>query len=334
MTEMTNSLCRTAPDLLREHGIEAIVTDQLEPAGALVADHLGLPYVSLAAAHPINREPLIPLGVLPWPYEDSPKAIERNRVGTWIADKLTARHDRAVSEWSVRWGLPSRSKVVDCLSPIADICQLVPGFDFPRRELPPSFHYVGPLRAPGEREQTSARDGDPRPLVFATLGTLQGHRVGLFRRIAKACRQAGVRLVVSHANCLTDKQAATIDAHLVLPWVDQGELLSKADAVITNGGLNTVLEALSAGLPILCLPIAFEQPGIGARLERSGAGKVVSPKSSSRQIAMGLQEILHSKSYRQHAQQLAGELRTSGGCSAAAQIVDQALARASTNSLP
>ena len=40
--------------------IEAVVTDQLEPAGALVAEHLGLPYVSVANALLLNREPDVP----------------------------------------------------------------------------------------------------------------------------------------------------------------------------------------------------------------------------------------------------------------------------------
>lgn len=331
MAEMTDSLCRTAPQLLREHAIEAVVADQLEPAGALVADHLGLPYASLAAAHPINREPLVPLPVLPWAYEDSEKAIERNRVGAWIADKLTGRHDRTVAEWSVRWNLQPRSRVVDCLSPRADISQMVRGFDFPRRELPSSFHYVGPIRRSAERTKAPVLESDTRPLVFASLGTLQNHRLELFRRIAKACRQIGVRLIVSHANGLSHRQAASIDADLVLPWVDQEEILPQADAVITHGGLNTVLDALAAGLPILCLPIAFEQPGIGARLDRSGAGRVVSSKAGAGRIAQALHDLITQPRYRARAEELAVEIRSSGGAAAAAAIIEKSLRAPNSN---
>src|SRR5690606_17986653 len=35
MSAITDSLCAQAPELLRAHGIEGIVGDQLEPAGAL-----------------------------------------------------------------------------------------------------------------------------------------------------------------------------------------------------------------------------------------------------------------------------------------------------------
>ncbi len=320
MAAMTDSLCRTAPALLRAYGIEAVVSDQLEPAGALVARHLGLPYVSLASAHPINREPLIPLSVLPWPYVDSPQAIERNRVGAWIADKLTARHDQTVSQWSQRWGLGPLHTLGDCLSPLADISQLVRAFDFPRQHLPTSFHYVGPIRR-GERPQPTASAGDGRPLIYASLGTLQNHRLPLFRRIADACRQLDVRLILSHANGLTPEQAQTIKADEVVSWVDQGEILGQCDAVITHGGLNTVLDALGAGLPTLCLPLAFEQPGIGARLARSGAGKVVSPRASTSRIAAALADVIKDPSFRQKAQALAREIDQAGGAPAAARII-------------
>ena len=323
MAKITDSLCRTAPDLLRQHGIEAVVSDQLEPAGALVAEHLGLPYVTLAAAHPINREPMVPLPVLSWPYEDSRKAAERNRVGAWVADKLTARHDRVVAEWSSRWKLRPRRKVVDCLSPLADISQLVRGFDFPRRELPPTFHYVGPIRRQSF-ERAARSDGDARPLVFASLGTLQNRRLSLFRRIARACREIDVRLVVSHANGLSPREAASIDADEVVSWVNQEEVLARADAIITHGGLNTVLDALAAGVPLLCLPLAFEQPGIAARLQRSGAGRILSHRAASSQIAEALRELLDDPRFGAEASRLAAEIRQSGGAAEAAEIVQEA----------
>lgn len=325
MAAMTDTLCRLGPDLLRAHGIDAVVSDQLEPAGALVAGHLQLPFVTLAAAHPINREPLVPLPVLDWPYEDSDKAIERNRVGAWIADKLTAGHDQVVRAWAERWNLPGRSNVVDCLSPLADITQLVRQLDFPRRALPTTFHYVGPIRGGRPPQKRVKKAPGTQPLVFASLGTLQNHRLRLFQRIAKACRANGVRLILSHANGLSPRQAASIDADEVVPWVDQEQILSQADAVITHGGLNTVLDALAVGLPILCIPLAFEQPGVGARLERAGAGKVLRASASTNHVASALGELLTDPRYRTAAETMAAHIRLSGGAAKAAGIVECAI---------
>lgn len=326
MAKMTNSLCQAGPALLEAAGVDAIVSDQMEPAGALIADCLDIPYVSLAAAHPINREPLVPLSVLPWAYENSAKAIKRNRGGERIANFLTSAHDQTIIEWSHRWALEPRRRLVDCLSSLADISQMFEGLDFPRRELAPTFHYVGPLRATSvATEMVLGPDHDSRPLVYASLGTLQGHRLGLFQRIATACRALDARLVVAHGGALSPRQEAAIDAELVSPWVSQRQLISQADAVVTHGGLNTVLDALSAGVPMLCLPLAFEQPGIGARVAWAGAGETLSHRASPAKIMSALNRILREPSYRSNAKAIGNECSEAGGIHRAASIAERAL---------
>ena len=58
---------------------------------------------------------------------------------------------------------------------LAQICQFPEGFDFPRRELPGCFHYVGPLHDAADRPQVPFPYDrlDGRPLVYASLGTIQ-----------------------------------------------------------------------------------------------------------------------------------------------------------------
>jgi zeaxanthin glucosyltransferase len=326
MAAITDSLCAQAPELLRAHAIDGIVADQLEPAGALVAEFLRLPYVSLAAAAPINREPLVPLPVLPWPYEDADWAIRRNKAGERIADWLTRKHDQTIAQWSERFGIAPRGKLVECLSPFSDMAQMTAGFDFPRRNLPGSYHHVGRLRALDGSGGGDVPPFGPMPLVYASLGTLQGHRAGLFRRMAKACRQLGLQLLVSHSNTLTEAEAKTIDADWVLPWVPQEAVLRRADIVITHGGLNTVLDTLAQGLPLLCMPLAFEQPGIGARIAHSGAGITLSPHAFARQIAAALGRLISEPSFRLRAEALAQELAQSPGAAGAAEIVERVVA--------
>jgi zeaxanthin glucosyltransferase len=55
MAKMTNSFCQAGPALLEAAGVDAIVSDQMEPAGALIADFLNIPYVSLARSSNQSR---------------------------------------------------------------------------------------------------------------------------------------------------------------------------------------------------------------------------------------------------------------------------------------
>ncbi|MBS9719091.1 glycosyltransferase family 1 protein [Tianweitania sp. BSSL-BM11] len=327
MAAITRSLCSQAPALLRQHGIEAVVCDQMEAGGALVAEHLGLPFVSLAVAAPINREPLVPLPVLDWPYENSEAAIKRNAVGERIADWLTLRHDHAIADCAAQLGCSPKPRLVDCLSPLAQISQLVEGFDFPRLHRPDTFSYIGALRQqqPVPLTQAMPQIARDRPFVFASLGTLQGHRFNLFQRIARACRTLDVQLMIAHCGGLSPAQAGRLDADWVVNRVDQKTALARADVVITHAGLNTVVDALTAGVPMLCIPLAFDQPGMAARVRHAGVGEIVSKRASPKVIATALNILLAASSqYKAAAQPLAKDFASAGGARRAAVLIEQA----------
>src|SRR6185503_10234955 len=74
-------VCRDAPGAIRQAGVEALLVDQMEPAGGAVAEHLGLPFVTICNALAINRDPVAPPPFAPWNYHDTWWARLRNGVG-------------------------------------------------------------------------------------------------------------------------------------------------------------------------------------------------------------------------------------------------------------
>ena len=276
---LTDELCAGGSALLQDLGIDAVIGDQMEPAAGLLAVRLGLPLVSLASALPVHDDPTVPLPFLSWDYDPSEKGLKRNRGGERVARLLLTRQRRTIAAWVERFGVGPRETLQDCLSPLAQISQLVASLDFPG-DRPPRRHRVGPIRRPGEEHDASDVLGtdDGRPLVFASLGTLQGHRVAIFRAVASACRDLGARCVVAHCGALTPCQAASIDADLVTDFVPQRTILRRSAVCVTHAGMNTVLDALEAGVPLLAIPIAFDQPGIAARIVHHGAGERALPR--------------------------------------------------------
>ncbi|KAK0329701.1 hypothetical protein LTR94_035691, partial [Friedmanniomyces endolithicus] len=84
---------------------------------------------------------------MPFMYEDSERAFKIVEGSTMVYDWMMRPHERAISAAARQLGLGPRGKLHDCLSPLAQVGQIVPGFDFPRRALPPHFHHVGPLHS-------------------------------------------------------------------------------------------------------------------------------------------------------------------------------------------
>ena len=332
MSRMTDALCRELPAAIQAHGIDALVVDQLEPAGGLVAEHLGLPFVSVANALPIDREPAVPPPFTDWSYDPSPWGLRRNGGGYRVADAMMLPLGRTIGRWAAAWGLPSRTRMDECLSPRAGITQLVQGFDFPRENAPPHRHECGPLRG---IEPSGDRDALPepassRPLAFASLGTLQGGRVGLFRAITEACRRLDLQALVAHGGALRAQDEASLPGTpIVRSFVPQRSVLARASVAITNGGLNTVLDGLAAGVPLVVVPIAFEQGAIGARLEACGAGLVVPfSRATPDRLAAAIGRVLTEPSFGTAARRLAAEIGAAGGVVRAANIVEAAVGRA------
>jgi zeaxanthin glucosyltransferase len=261
--------CREAPELLSRLGVDAIVADQMEAAGGLLADGLGIPFVSVACALPVNRDPCVPLPVMPWAYARDERSRKVNEASTRVYDWLMQPHAKVIARYAAHFGLERRTGLHHCLSTLAQISQTTAGFDFPREPATPLLHHVGPLRATAC--DTAALDlplEDTRPFVFASLGTLQGHRLALFKRMALACRAEGAQLLIAHCNRLDASHEDALrqcGATAVTGFAPQHAALARADAVITHGGLNTVMDALTTGTPQLALPIAFDQPGVAAR---------------------------------------------------------------------
>jgi len=231
-------------------------------------------------------------------------------------------HAEVIQHYCQAFGLAPRSTLSECLSPLLQVSQTVQGFAFPRRQLPAHFHAVGPLRRPLENEAELNLPIDPaRPFVFASLGTLQGHRYTLLRNIARACKPLGVQLLIAHCGGLNAAQAARLPdegAYWVTDFAPQRGALARAAAVITHAGLNTVLDALEAGVPMLALPIAFDQPGVAARIEHAGVGLRLQPQPATpTRIGLALQWLLDAGAFRPRAAHLGAVGREAGGAARA-----------------
>jgi MGT family glycosyltransferase len=310
--------CREGPEAIRKAKVDALLVDQMEPAGGTIADYLGLPFITICNALAINRDPDVPPPFTPWLYREPGFASRlRNRLGYAIGDVTTKPITRVIAKYREVWKLPRLATPDDSFSRLAQICQMPRELDYPRTTLPASFHYVGPLREPRETTPFPWERLNGRRLVYASLGTLQNRRPELLRAIADACAGIDVQLVISHGGGLTDEQAATLSGSpVVVPYAPQRAVIARSSLTITHAGLNTVLDSLAAGVPPITIPITYEQPAIagipfdGLRAE------------ALRDLAL---RVLHSSGYRTAAQRMATCIASAGGVVRAADIVLTAL---------
>ena len=115
-------------------------------------------------------------------------------------------------------------------------------------------------------------------------------------------------------------------------FADQQAVLARADAVVSHAGLNTAMDAIAAGTPILALPIAFDQPGVAARIAHAGVGLRASARwAGPGKLAAQLRRLLDEPEFVHHGAGLAASIREAGGTARAAALIEASLKPALAN---
>ncbi len=105
------------------------------------------------------------------------------------------------------------------------------------------------------------------------------------------------------------------------------DLLPHMHAVVGHGGLNTVCEALSEGVPLILAPIKGDQPINATQVEAAGAGiRVRFGRVKPEELRAAVLAVLEDPSYRAAADRIRTSFREAGGAEAAAGHLE-ALAR-------
>ena len=326
LARMTDMICREAPAAFAALGVDAVISDQLEPGGALAAEVAGLPLVTVATGLHVNAEPKVPPPFVGWRYDASERGEWRVRGAYRVADRMMAPIGDVLERHCCKNDLPVRRNAREWVSHQLDLLQCVGSIDYPREALPNTTHYVGPLRSPDPRTfEPLDHLGRERPLAFVSVGTLQGSRAGLLRRIARAVVDCDLDLVLVHCGLLSEKEVATLPRRAVVrDFVPQRAVLERADIAVLHGGFNTVLDALAARTRIVVLPLAFEQPAIAARLERAGVGRKVSPHFATRRTLRGaIRNVTADETMAARVGAIARDVVAAGGAPRAADLIEQ-----------
>lgn len=321
----TDMLCRDAPAAVGKAGVEVLLVDQTEPAGGSIAEHLDIPYITVCNALLLNREPDVPPPFTPWDYRPNAARRMMHRLGYAALDRIMAPVNKVVARYRAQWNLPRHRHPEDSFSQLLQISQQPSTFDFPRHCLPSCFRYVGPLRKTSPYTVPFPWEKlDGRPLIYASLGTLQNGKQALFHCFAEACRDLDVQLVITHGGGLDHSAVASLPGDpLVVPYAPQLDVLSRASLTLTHAGLNTVLDSLTHGVPLIAVPITYEQPAIARRVAWTGVGRSLKLSALNPGILRRhIQEVLADKKYRKAAAAVQRSIAYAGGVSKAADLIE------------
>ena len=315
------------PAAIRAAKVDALIIDQFAMSGGTIAEHLKLPHVYVAAALMANMENGLPPINVAFGPERNIVSLIRNQVATTVVKRVFSPIRDSVAEQRRLWGLPAYKDFFnDRFASGPQICQEPPGFEFPRHTLPSNFHFVGPLHKHGTRSSTAFpwERLDGRPLVYASMGTLQNGMDWVFKTFAEGCAGLDLQLVLSLGGNLDPEAFKGLAGDpVVVRFAPQLELIERSNICITHAGLNTALEALAHGVPMVAIPITNDQPGVAARITWTGAGRTISLKKlNSESLRRAVMDVMTRPSYRENAQRLQREISGLNSLQRACEIVE------------
>lgn len=318
------------PVVLREQGVDALVLDEVWFDLGLVPMHLGMPYAHISNALPFDFSGNTPMCLYPWPHETTPEALARNREGVQRFAQIDKSRIEVVRAYASRVGLDiDWSDPFATISELAWLAQMPREFDFEAAVWPKPFHYTGPWHDGSGRMDTNfpwdRLTGDP--LIYASMGTLMNGLETVFSTISEAVRsRPGLQLVLSIGPNLHPSRIQSVPANaIVVQQAPQLELLKRSVLCITHAGLNTTLESLAQGVPMVALPVAHDQFGVAARIAQTRTGVVVDlPSLTAAKLSPVVDEVLNNSEYRQNAEKLKQTIRENDGLERAVDLLEKA----------
>ena len=171
--------------------------------------------------------------------------------------------------------------------------------------------YLGPLPEPAGPDAGWTPPG--RPLVVVSLGTTPMDEAPVLERVLAALSTTPTSVVATVGPHVDPSTVAAPHNAAVTGYVRHAAVLPHAEVVVCHAGLGTVTNALSAGRPILCVPLGRDQHDNAARVEELGAGISVPMDASAAVIADGVQRLLDEPRFRAAAEDVARDIAAEAG---------------------
>ncbi|MBN2485677.1 MAG: hypothetical protein JXB34_06860 [Bacteroidales bacterium] len=288
-------------NILEREKFDAVITDQQAFAGAIAAFQHNIPFVTSvtapAAIDPSNAFPEV------LNFEKSKIVLLQKQLGISLNYPLV------------------------CSSPLTLVYSseyFLGGNVFPE-----SYKFIGPSINNRSNENWELPEqicqNRGRQKILVTMGSVLNRESLFIDKIIEAYNNENIEVILVADPTLRENWP---DNFWVFPYISQMKVLEQVDAVICHGGQNTVSEALSLGLPVMVIPVAYDQSYVATKLVNSGAGiRLKYKRLTTRQLKAGLYELLENNSVKQAAQKVKESFDTAGGAQAGAKLVHKFICR-------
>jgi len=210
--------------------------------------------------------------------------------------------------------------------------------DFPRRKNPEGAFFVEASIDLQRKDDSFAwsRLDERRPIVFCALGSLLTTKAApqasrFFQMFLDAVRERPVlQAVVAIGSYLKPEEFNCPANALLVSHAPQIELLKRCAVMVGHGGLSSVKECIFMGVPMLLVPLSYDEPGNAARVVYHKIGlRLQLEEVSAGTLGSCIDTLLEDGAYRENAKSMSQKFVEIEEQSPACEIIEKVLAEAS-----
>jgi MGT family glycosyltransferase len=177
--------------------------------------------------------------------------------------------------------------------------------------------FVGPSILPRHQATDFPLDqlSSERPLLYISLGTIFNNEPAFFKQCFEAFGESNYQVVLSRGKHVDPATLGPIpDNFLVSPYVPQLDILSRARVFVTHAGMNSTMESLYYGVPMVAVPQTQEQVVTARRIAEMGLGLMLEKEAVTvTTLYEAVKHVVNDSGCRQRVQQRQQVTREAGG---------------------
>jgi rhamnosyltransferase subunit B len=315
-----------------------VVASSLALGARLAQEKLGLPTATVHLQPSVLRS-LVDQGMMGTIRISAAQPAWFKRALYWLADRAVIDRilKQPLNDFRYSLGLAPVDRVMQrwMHSPQCVIGFFPAWFATPQPDWPPNTHLVGfPLWDGGNShaairpEVAEFLNAGEAPVIF-TPGSAAATQHRYFHESLEAVRELGMRamFVTNFPEQVPAKLPAGVQSFTYLPF---SEVLPRAVLLVYHGGIGTLAQAISAGIPHLVVPNGHDQFDNGWRIAELRLGRSLpQTRYRARSAAAAIRMVLGNPAFKQRAREYAARVNSNAALDRACDLVEGLAAGAS-----
>jgi UDP:flavonoid glycosyltransferase YjiC (YdhE family) len=282
-------LAEDVMDEIKREPVDVVVSDYMQPTALCAVELAGVP--SVAFVHTlyfrVAKGPISPMTV----------------VSGGLDAVNGVRHDL---------GLAPLADVPDLLDQCAlTMVTTAEEFDRPEGPVPPNTRYVGPIvERPGpDADWSPPWSPSDLPVIHACTSTIAPAATArdVLQRVLDATANDHVNVFVTAQDEVRSQLRLPTNA-FASGYIRHRAVLPRVGLFVTHAGLSSVAAALRCGVPMVCMPLMYEQPANAAHAEAVGLARTVAADAEVADIRATITAALADDAMRDRSRKFADSL--------------------------